>query len=1669
MWNNIVWYVKILSDGYKMKKIFLVTAVVLALFQFCSNIQAATYSGGTGTQTDPYLIATAADINTLGSTSADWSKCFKMIADINMAEYSGTKYKIIGDGSPFTGVFDGNEHKIYKLKYTTTNDVSCIGIFGYASDAIIKNLGVEDVNLSASSESHGALIGFASYCTISNCYSIGKVTSSATSGNGVGGLIGYLIDGSLYNCHSSSTVTSNIIHAGGLIGFQNGGTIKNCYSMGQITHYTSSSAFAGGLVGIMSNGTTIITNCYSTANVSSQITTAHVEMGGLVGNSFGRITNSYATGTVSGGYYAGGLVGINHSAVINCYSTGEVSGTYRVGGLMGANYNSTTKNCFWDQETSLYSTGVGYGNSIGITGKTIAEMKSLTTYVNAGWSIGDIYEDDAVAWIMMSDGSDYPKLQFFFWQDRFSANPPFLGDGTESDPYQINSAEDFYALGNYPAAWGKYIILTTDINMAGYPVIPIGNAFYKFTGSFDGQRFTIRNVTMNFPEKNYVGLFGRVSAGGVISDLGIEDINIAGKKLVGGLAGYNSGGIFSNCYVTGLLKPNSSACVGGLVGYSTRGTISRCNSDVNISGACAAIGGLAGCNGKKNVIINCYAAGSICDVNFSKFNSSAGGLVGSNMGTIQDSYTDCNIAATFNSSSAYFHLGDIVGDNYYGLISHCYSTGDVSVISNSSTALINAGGITGFNIQADINDCYSTGQIAFNCDDESQYLIGGIAGGNIGKTINRCYSTCAIGSGSSPETDYGVGGAVGINLDGFVSGCFWDIQTSGKTLSGGGKGLTTEQMKTMLIYQNAGWTDNGWVMNDGMDYPRLAWENTEGVAIGAEQLPPLTGNGTAADPYQIWTAADFAYLSWYKSIIDKHFILMADIDLQNIRIHPIGEFGPFTGTFDGNGHLIKNICIYEPANSHIGVFSRIGTGGVVKNLGIHNANIVGADRVGGLIGKNEGGTVSRCYSTGTVDALSDAGGLIGKIDSGTVDNSYSSSGVTVWPYSNKSVSYGGGLVGNVDSGTISKCYSVGLVLPTSSSYTGGLIGRGTSATVTNCFWDANTSGKTTSAGGTGALAKTTTHMQSAYTFLNAGWDFLGETYNGTQDIWTIFTGYNPCLAWQVKIATPDLSGMTQTQAENTIIASGLKVGTITNIYSNTVPKGYIISQSPTAGTIRPYEHPVNIMVSFNNGGDGSNANPYQIADNNGLLALAATPTEYNKCFVLTADINMAGRIFKNAIIAADTDANTTFHGTPFTGTFDGNGHTIRHLTINSADNCYVGLFGMVNNGSIKNICLKDCNVSGTTFVGGLVGYNNKGTISNCDSNGIVNGSMTVGGLVGHNSGSISNCYSVCTISIAGVYAGGLVGLNVGGGNINNCHSTSTVHGSQYIGGMVGVNYSSSISNCNSMSNVYGGGYIGGLVGENYGGSSASISNCYSIDTVKGIYSSYYRYVGGLAGYNYGYISNCYSTSSVSGSSYVGGLVGYNTSGGNISNCYSIGTVNSGSYVGGLIGANSGNIVNSFWDVNSSGLKSSSGGTGKTTIEMQTLFTFKSAGWDFNTPVWKICDRTNYPKLAWQKASAGDFVCPDGVDISDLAVLSDQWLNAKLKYDLYKSDNLNIVNFMDWNIFANSWNGNIPSVAEFASEWLQTNTYDTDPASDINEDGIVNMSDFSIFAENWMME
>jgi hypothetical protein len=314
-----------------------------------------------------------------------------------------------------------------------------------------------------------------------------------------------------------------------------------------------------------------------------------------------------------------------------------------------------------------------------------------------------------------------------------------------------------------------------------------------------------------------------------------------------------------------------------------------------------------------------------------------------------------------------------------------------------------------------------------------------------------------------------------------------------------------------------GITVTGLAMNTDYHY-RVRAYNTEGTGSNSNSISLKTlyapapvevrpaGDGGYDNPFQIATLNNLYWLRRNSSYWDNgyYYTQTADIDAASTELwysgsgfNPIGDSDDvFTGTYDGNGKKITNLYINRPDVYRVGFFGST-LGGEVKNLYIQDANITGYISAAGLIGYSDGTLVKECCVSGVVNGYKNTGGLTGaSINSAQIYDSYSKCSVTGGQFT-------GGLTGyNSTGSTVVKCYSAGPVSGT--TYTGGLIGHN-SATVAGSLWDIEASGQASSSGGTG---KTTAEMQNLITFTNEGWDFYGESSNGTEDIWEMQISMN---------------------------------------------------------------------------------------------------------------------------------------------------------------------------------------------------------------------------------------------------------------------------------------------------------------------------------------------------------------------------------------------------------------------------------------------------------------------------------------------------------------------------------------------------------------------------------
>jgi parallel beta-helix repeat protein len=725
-----------------------------------------------------------------------------------------------------------------------------------------------------------------------------------------------------------------------------------------------------------------------------------------------------------------------------------------------------------------------------------------------------------------------------------------------------------------------------------------------------------------------------------------------------------------------------------------------------------------------------------------------------------------------------------------GTVFKCHSTGAIV-----GTSFSYSGGLIGWMASGgSVTNSYSWASVTGGTD------VGGFVG-RAWAYVARCYSTGSVGTGTSK------GGFAGYNYDTIVN-CFWDTTTSGTFVGIGGgtlagvTGRTTVQMKTQSTFTAAGWDFSKiWWMDEGVTYPNIR-----------EPLLP-NGAGTAQSPYLIFDAVQLQVI---QNDLGSHYKLACDIDASETSswnsgqgFAPIGyDVTPFTGKFNGSGHAITGLYINRQSFDYAGLFGRLGPTGIIENVHMIDVNVNGKSYTGGLVGCNDQGLVANSSSSGTVKGFVEVGGLVG-LNFGTISKSYSSADVTAttqevgglagylswnsyviesyatgnvvgtdyvgglvgWnfqgnihnSYATGGVSggnYVGGLTGSCEGATIMYSYSSGSVSGIGVD-TGGLLGYVTSSTVMGCFWDTQTSGRATSAGGTG---QTTTQMMNSATFNGAGWDFTnkwwmvsGDTRPFLRAEWGtrirnshqlqmmyVYPGVSYELACDI-----DLSEITQpAQMWGSSTASGLGF----------LPVG--ISGNKFIGTLEGNGHSVsNLFINRPS------------LDYIGLIGFTDTASKvYN---VSMENVNVTGHTSVGGLVGYNFGL---IEGSHVSGKVLGTWYNAGGIT------------GYNTASGIISKCSNSANITvASNNAGGISGYC-MGSISESFSTGTVRASLYAGGLGGYMNGiSVTDCYATGNVTATTHTAGGLVAYSVSGTTITNSYSTGFLTSPSTKGGLVGSN------------------------------------------------------------------------------------------------------------------------------------------------------------------------------------------------------------------------------------------------------------------------------------------
>ncbi len=519
----------------------------------------------------------------------------------------------------------------------------------------------------------------------------------------------------------------------------------------------------------------------------------------------------------------------------------------------------------------------------------------------------------------------------------------------------------------------------------------------------------------------------------------------------------------------------------------------------------------------------------------------------------------------------------------------------------------------------------------------------------------------------------------------------------------------------------------------------------DGTAVAFTQ-----GRGTKEEPWLIENAEQLAYLAQQVNngtdYEREHFLLVSDLDLGGEEWTPIGTGGKsFWGGFDGGGHTITGMTITGKEASYVGLFGEChnftADSSYIKSVTVKGANISGKSFVGAIAGG--GANISDCYSIeNTICARQQVGGVCGSLI-GNISGCYNSSSVS-------GISTAGGIMGtasyegNVGNGVVQYCYNIGAVtVSQQDSYVGGITGASANKyEISNCLNCGKITGNGKNVGGIAG---------STYSnYMN----FIGNCYyNSDLNNAGVGEGASDKV---IPLTTSQLCGALPEGLDSTIWKEGSvdtstakatqgRFGTATGTYIN-LTKVADIKETKTAPV------PVYNYVTTN----GDDWDIYTlITTAEEFAAIGKDTTKWSANYVLGNDIDVSG-----VQLSSIGDP-----GTPYTGKFSGDGHTIGH--VNMTGNC-LGLFGGIGNingqiaesGKVMLLAANGVIVStSNTETGGICGNLSVGEIYGCSFTGTVKG-YTAGGICS-NAGQntiISQCFFAGDVQ-GEYYAAGICGYS----------------------------------------------------------------------------------------------------------------------------------------------------------------------------------------------------------------------------------------------------------------------------------------------------------------------
>ena len=915
-----------------------------------------------------------------------------------------------------------------------------------------------------------------------------------------------------------------------------------------------------------------------------------------------------------------------------------------------------------------------------------------------------------------------------------------------------------------------------------------------------------------------------------------------------------------------------------------------------------------------------YNTGSIADCTFEGLvegTSYVGGISGWNTKYgYGDAVTHC---ANFGKVKATGqNAGGVVAYVYNTTVTNCYNTGAVS-------GGYNVGGVVGYNDKyAQVSNCHNVGAVT----GTSNY-VGAICGRDSASIKNCYYLDEDIVTDGDGTLQNGIGyyskGQSQADIEGNTDG-YWDDMFEG--------GLVTYELNdgvtdgTQIWYQTLG-EDMYPVFSDKTVYlpepecPMVEpWFSNESDGLGHEYE---NGFCVHCDAYEPATDSDNdgyyeidngGKLYWFATQVNNgdneiNAVLTDDIYVNEDVLDddgmnkagvyrewtPIGNNDiPFYGTFDGKNHTISGLYFNDNTVDYVGLIGKLY--GVAQNIGLLDSYFYGATYTGGIVGYNIG-DVDYCYNEGFIRGSSYTGGIVGDNRGGI---SYCGNTGRVL-----SSQFAGGIAGHKRTGSLYNCYSTGYVM--AYSYVGSICGSAYGFP-SHCYYlpKTATNGSGEYEDGIGGLVEEedTTTAKTAEQFASGEVTYLmnkGVT-DGTQ-------------VWYQTIGTDNVPKFTG----ETVYYGYVGCNSTDKVYSNTE----LNSEVPDHNYVNGF---CSVCDAYEPATESYYNNWYEI-DNGGKLYWFATQVNNGDkyiCAELTTDIYVNENVLNEDGTLKDGNYREWIvignsYDNIYSGTFDGQGHTISGLYYNNQDLDCTGLIGYMEDGYVENMGIVD-----SYFF-----------TDECYSIGAICG--------GCQYSEITNCFNESTIIASDGDVGGICGSPYYS-TIKDCYNKGLVEGNNYVGGICGSAYYSTVKDCYNTGFVEGNNYVGGICGNNGFVGGVIVDGCYNTGRIKGDYcvggifgmfgeeldesmiptseiTKCYNtgdiiatssYAGGIGGEVFGIkITNCYNTGSVSGESCLGGIIGSHNQLSELSYSYNIGEVTGTSYnVGSICGENAATIEKCYY-------------------------------------------------------------------------------------------------------------------------------------------------------------